>query len=95
MARRKLNQKDVVWCESDNHYATRNVYHGYYSTERLTELGKWTGEKKMGNSALCNKHFGQANENGEFIPIEEVENSGLDRDKVCKRCLIIYDKLPK
>ena len=47
----------------------------------------------MGNSALCNKSYGQVDENEEYIPIEEVEDSGLNRDKVCKKCLKIYDKL--
>ena len=89
----ELKQKDIVWCESDNADATRSVYHGYYGRERLTEMGKWTGEKKMGNSALCNKSYGQVDENEEYIPIEEVEDSGLNRDKVCKKCLKIYDKL--
>ena len=91
--KRSIKQNDVVWCESDNSDATRCVYHGYYGIDRYTDIGKWTGEKKIGNSALCNKNYGQVNENEEFLRVDEIENSGLKRDRVCKKCLKIYDKL--
>lgn len=90
---KRPKQSEIVWCESDNETATRTSYHGYYGRRRLTGTGKWTGEKLPGNSALCNKRHGIADENENFLSIDQVEDSGLDRVKVCKRCLILYDKL--
>lgn len=87
---KELNQKDIVWSESDNYNATKTVYHGYYSRMRTTEIGN---EKAIGNSALCNKNWGIADENENYLPIEEIEDSGLNREKVCKSCLKIYNKL--
>ncbi len=88
-----LKQNDIVWSESDNYNATKTVYHGYYARMRTTAIGKWTNEKAMGNSALCNKNWGIGDENENYLPIEEIEDSGLNREKVCKSCLKIYDKL--
>jgi hypothetical protein len=86
-----LTKQDVIWCESDNFDATKTVYHAYYGRLRKR---LYTGELYSGNSALCNKNKGMSNENEEFIPIYEVENSGLKEDKVCKSCLLIFKKLP-
>lgn len=88
---KKIKQSEVVWCESDNADATKTVYHGYYSKERKNIIG----ERYMGNSCLCNKNSGMMNANEKYDPIEEVENSGLNREKVCQSCLWIYDKLEK
>ena len=88
-----INKEEVVWSQSDNYNATRIVFHCYYPNLRYTEIGRWTGEKKVGNSALCNKRMGMQNENEDYVPIEEIESTKLDRDKVCKTCLKMFDKL--
>lgn len=91
MEKRNIIQQDVKWMSADNFNATSSNYHGYYGRKRKDYLGFFN----QGNSALCNKKKGISEDGEGFIPISGVEDNGLKRNKVCQRCLKIYDKLSK
>lgn len=87
---RGITQKDVKWMNADNATSTASCYHGYYASKRKIP---YIGNTYEGNSALCNKNFG-ISDGDDFVHIDKVEDDGLKRDRVCGRCLRIFDKLP-
>ena len=89
MENREIKQEDVKWMDADNSDATRSTYHGYYGSKRMDWVGEYDG-----NRALCNKKKGISEDGESFVHIDKVENNGLKRDRVCRSCLKIYDKLP-
>lgn len=89
MNSRNITQEDVKWMDADNADATSSTYHGYYGRKRKNFLGEFY----HANSALCNKKKGISDDGQGFVPISGVEDNGLVRDRVCKSCLKIYDKL--
>ncbi len=91
MNKRNISQKEVKWVHSENEAATADNYHGYYGSKRKIP---YIGEEYDGNSALCNKNYGQSEDGEGYMPIEKLDNHGLKRERVCLRCLKIYDKLP-
>ena len=86
---RSITKEDVKWMDTDNADATRSTYHGYYGRVRQNQ---YFGDYE-GNSALCNKKYGISEDGEGFLPIDKVDDDGLKRERVCQRCLKIYDKL--
>jgi hypothetical protein len=89
-----LKKSDIVWNDSDNATGEYSATHGMYGRDRLTAIGRYTGERKPGNSALCNHRYGVMDESENFLPIEAVEENST-YDQACKSCKKIYDSLPK
>lgn len=89
MRDKNITQKDIKWMDTDNADETRSTYHGYYGRMRKHQYF----EDYNGNSALCDKKKGISEDGETFIKIENVEQNGLKRDRVCGSCLRIYDKL--
>jgi hypothetical protein len=77
---------EMKWHTSDNHDASKVVQHCYYSNERGPA---WN--RHLGNSSLCNKKTGLAEDEGVFIPFDKIEED-LIASFCCKKCLYIYDK---
>jgi len=91
MKDRNIIQSDVVWMQAENEALTASSYHGYYPSERLRP---YTRERYNANRALCNRKFGISDDGEYYVHISKVVDDGLDRDKVCKKCLNIFDKIP-
>jgi len=94
MEREGVKKTDIVWNRADNETETYSSYHGYYNrTRKGLYFYKDNYEGYKGSAALCNKNMGISEDGEVFIPTNELENHGLQRKYVCKRCLKIYDNL--
>jgi hypothetical protein len=86
----KIRKSDVRWVRLENEDATATLrQHGYVPDVTRT---KWYNELYIGNVSLCGSSR-QGNENAEVDNYNRVKDEGLNKDKACKRCIEIYEKL--
>lgn len=90
---RPKTKVECTWVSCDNHDATKSIHHCYYLASRLIpDIGEYTGEREEGNSALCNRWHGVADENCHFVKFADLdESSEYDSVPKCKSCLKIYN----
>lgn len=89
--RKDLTQEDIKWVGADNYNETSSSFHAYYPYLRSTMFM----EPYEGNAALCHHRLRISEDDEGSMLFEKLEAEPLHRLAVCKRCLKIYDKLPK
>ncbi len=90
MTRIKRDVREIIWSKNLIRNHPTITYHGYYSTIKIVRV---SGKKVDGNAMLCHRKLGVMDHNNIYLPLKEIYNNGFDEQFVCKKCLMIYNRL--